>query len=56
MDRYWRSVLPVMSADERMNREQRLEEVSVEEWKRWVTASVRDAHGLSDEPQLVVSG
>ena len=42
-----------MDAEERMKRERREEElVSVEGRKRWVSASVSDVQGVSDEPHV----
>ena len=45
-----------MDAEERMKSERREEGVSseAEGRERWATASVRDGHGRSNEPQFAV--
>ena len=44
-----------MDEEERMKRERRVEGVSEGGRKRWVTAAVSDAHGVSDEPHVFES-
>ena len=44
-----------MSAEERMKRELRVVEASVEGYVRCVTAAVSDTHGVVAEPQLLES-